>query len=67
MDEQYDMRKPVVRKVKYADKNRIEALIEERYGYVLEKPLEQPVKRNAMAEDKSFTNGIRSISKNMKE
>lgn len=67
LDEQYDMRKPVVRKVKYADKSRIEALMEERYGYVLEKPLEQPVKRNTMAEDKSFTNGIRSISKNMKE
>lgn len=67
LDEQYDMRKPVVRKAKYADKSRIEALIEERYGYVLEKPLEQPVKRNTMAEDKSFTNGIRSISKNMKE
>ena len=60
------MRKPVVRKVKYADKSRIEALIEERYGYVLEKPLEQPVKRNTATEDKAFTKDIRSISKNMK-
>ena len=66
LDEQYDMRKPVVRKVKYADKSRIEALIEERYGYVLEKPMEQPVKRNTATEDKAFTKDIRSISKNMK-
>lgn len=67
LDEKYDVRKPVVRKVKYADKRQIEALIEERYGYVLEKPEKQLTRRNTTDNDKSFTKDIKSILKNMKE